>query len=108
MKKTRTEKPVVPISLSSKRGSLNQDQLFTPYKIDWKGTPLQSVDNNTSKNFFQTMKSELSNIKNDFEKLIKKESTSKSDREDSLKQNQGYVKSKCQSVFKKIEKANFM
>jgi len=47
--------------------------LFVPYKIDWKGTPLQSVDNNGSKHFFQNMKAELSNIKNDFEKLIRKE-----------------------------------
>jgi len=44
MKKTRTDKTSpAPISLSSKRGSLNQEQLFVPYKIDWKSPPLQPV-----------------------------------------------------------------
>jgi hypothetical protein len=55
MKKSKMEKPVVPISLSNKKAGLKHDHLFTPYKIDWRGTPLQSMDNN-NKNFFQSMK----------------------------------------------------
>lgn len=82
MKKQRADRSQVQaITLSSKRGSLNQEQLFVPYKIDWKASPLQSVDNNGSRAFFQNMKAELSNIKNDFEKLIKKEGTNINDKE---------------------------
>jgi hypothetical protein len=56
MKNAKGEKSAVPISLSSKRGSLNQEQLYIPYKIDWKGTPLQNMENSSSKHFFQNMK----------------------------------------------------
>ena len=67
MKKIRADKSQPQaITLSSKRGSRNQDQLFVPYKIDWKNSPLQNVENSSSKAFFQNMKAELSNIKNDF------------------------------------------
>jgi hypothetical protein len=100
MKKTRADRSQVQaITLSSKRGSLNQEQLFVPYKIDWKASPLQSVDNNGgSRAFFQNMKAELSNIKNDFEKLIKKEGTSINDKESEAK---SVSKPKCQSAYKK-------
>jgi hypothetical protein len=44
MKKSRPDKcQPHAITLSSKRGSLNQEQLFVPYKIDWKNSPLQTV-----------------------------------------------------------------
>lgn len=46
--------------------------LFTPYKIEWKNVQADSV---TSKNrtFFTSMKNELSSLKSDVEKLIKKD-----------------------------------
>ncbi len=57
MKKGKIDKPQPhSITLSSKRASLNQEQLFVPYKIDWKNSPLQNVENNGSKAFFQNMK----------------------------------------------------
>lgn len=39
---------------------------MAPYRIEWQNDSNSNV-------FFQNMKEELSNIKNDFEKLIKKE-----------------------------------
>lgn len=101
MKKIRPEKSQPQaITLSSKRGSLNQDQLFVPYKIDWKNSPLQNVENSSSKAFFQNMKAELSNIKNDFEKLIKKEGPgNNSEKEDEYNKSVG--KPKYQSAYKK-------
>lgn len=42
-------------------------------KPDWRGPSPNIENNNSSKAFFQNMKAELSNIKNDFEKLIRKE-----------------------------------
>ena len=45
MRKGKQEKPILPISLSTKKPNQNQtgqpnqkrsDSLFTPYKIDWK------------------------------------------------------------------------
>lgn len=81
------------LTISSKRGSLNQEQLFVPYKIDWKASPLQSVENGSSRAFFQNMKAELSNIKNDFEKLIRKEAPEQD--------NKSASKPKCQSAYKK-------
>ena len=100
MKKTRAERSQVhAITLSSKRASLNQEQLFVPYKIDWKASPLQSVDNNgSSRAFFQNMKAELSNIKNDFEKLIKKEGPGTNEKESEVK---SVSKPKYQSAYKK-------
>lgn len=64
MKKTRPD-PSNPISLSSKRHSLQQDKLVAPQKPEWD-TPLQTMDGNNSKTFFSAMKVELSNIRNDF------------------------------------------
>jgi hypothetical protein len=43
MKKTKAESSPIPISLASKRASLNQDKLPTPYKIDWGTHPLQNM-----------------------------------------------------------------
>lgn len=101
MKKTRTDKnQPQAITLSSKRGSLNQEQLFVPYKIDWKNSPLQVVENNSSRAFFQNMKAELSNIKNDFEKLIKKEGSNA----DKMEDMRSGSKQKCQSAYKKDPK----
>lgn len=43
MKKGKGDKgPVTPLSLNSKRGSLNQDKIVEPYKMEWK-VPLQNV-----------------------------------------------------------------
>jgi hypothetical protein len=64
MKKLRQDNSN-PISLSSKRHSLHQEKLITANKLDWN-TPLQTMDNNNNKNFFSTMKAEISNIKSDF------------------------------------------
>jgi hypothetical protein len=73
MKKARPE-PSNPISLSSKRHSLQQDKLVTPQKPECD-TPLQMMDDNgnNSKTFFSAMKVELSNIRSDFERLIHRE-----------------------------------
>lgn len=101
MKKPRTDKSQPQaITLSSKRGSLNQEQLFVPYKIDWKTSPLQAVESNSSRAFFQNMKAELSNIKNDFEKLIKKEGPVP----DKIEDIRSGSKQKCQSAYKKDPK----
>lgn len=60
--------------LSQKRNSLNQEPLFVPYKIDWRPASPSNIENQSnSKVFFQNMKAELSTIKNDFEKLIRRE-----------------------------------
>lgn len=97
MKKSKADKCTPQaITLSSKRASLNQEQLFVPYKIDWKATPLQTVENGSSRAFFQNMKAELSNIKNDFEKLIRKEGPEQEAKSSS--------KPKCQSAYKKDPK----
>lgn len=64
MKKTRPDSSY-PISLSSKRHSLQQDKLLVPQKPEWE-TSLQTLDGNNSKTFFSVMKVELSNIRNDF------------------------------------------
>ncbi len=71
MKKARQE-PSYPISLSSKRHSLQQDKLLPPQKPELD-TPLQTMDGNNSKTLFSAMKVELSNIRNDFERLIHRE-----------------------------------
>ena len=106
MRKTKGEKgSAVPLALSSKRASLNQDKLVEPYKMEWK-VPLQNVDNNNSKVFFQNMKAELSNIKNDFEKLIRKEITLKGEKEDNPKST-STNKPKHNSSYKKDEKRHF-
>lgn len=106
MKKSRADSKAAPtpISLSSKRASLNHEQLFQPYKIDWKGAPLQNVDNNSSKVFFQNMKAELSTIKNDFEKLIRKEITLKNDKDELPKSSSLATKNKCMSANKKDDR----
>jgi hypothetical protein len=67
-----------------------------PYKIDWKASPLQTVENNSSRAFFQNMKAELSTIKNDFEKLIKKEGPG-----GEKEGEKSASKPKCQSAYKK-------
>lgn len=59
---------------SHKRQSL-QNNLSQPYKIDWPTASNNEVRPGNNKNFFQNMKNELTSIKNDFEKLIKKETT---------------------------------
>jgi hypothetical protein len=70
MKKIRSDRSApIPVSLSSKRVSLAEEHIsgsYAPYKMEWKTTPLQTVDSNSSKAFFQNMKAELSTIKNDF------------------------------------------
>lgn len=68
MKNTRIEQPSPHLYLASKRSSLNQDKLPQPYKIEWGPSSLQSNDvrSSSNKNFFQNMKDELSNIKQDF------------------------------------------
>lgn len=64
MKRAKQDQPN-PITLSSKRHSLQQDKLVAPQKADWN-TPLQTMDSNNNKTFFTSMKAELSNIKSDF------------------------------------------
>jgi hypothetical protein len=77
MKKGKQEKPILPISLSTKKPNQNQndqqnqkrsESLFTPYKIDWKtignknachyenqkNQPLQ--ESNGGNSFFKNMK----------------------------------------------------
>jgi hypothetical protein len=68
MKKIRLEKSSTNTSaLSHKRGSLNQDSLAQSCKPEWRGASPGNIENNhSSKVFFQNMKAELSNIKNDF------------------------------------------
>jgi hypothetical protein len=74
MKNFRADQPSSHLYLASKRSSLNHDKLPQPYKIEWGATSFQNIDNRSSSNkiFFQIMKNELSNIKQDFDKLIKK------------------------------------
>lgn len=71
MKKSKQDQPN-PITLSSKRHSLQQEKLTPVQKMDWNA-PLQKADNNHHKSFFTNMKAELSNIRNDFEKLVQRE-----------------------------------
>lgn len=72
MKKIRLEKSSSNSqALNQKRSSLTQECIATA-KPEWRG-PSPNVENSNSKVFFQSMKAELSNIKNDFEKLIRKE-----------------------------------
>mgnify|MGYP000901884263 CR=1 FL=1 len=87
MKKLRLERQGQTFStLSQKRGSLNQEQLFVPYKVDWRAaSPINVENNHTNKAFFQNMKAELSTIKNDFEKLIRKEINLKVEDDEPLK-----------------------
>lgn len=68
MKNIRIEHTSPHLYLASKRSSLNQDKLPQPYKIEWAPNSMQSNDirSNSNKNFFQNMKDELSNIKQDF------------------------------------------
>lgn len=43
MKKGKVEKGLTtPLSLNSKRGSLNQDKILEPYRMEWK-VPLQNA-----------------------------------------------------------------
>lgn len=72
MKKAKAQQTAAPISLNNKRNSYNQDRLLAPYKIDWSSS-FQPADGPNSKGFFTQMKAELSNIKNDFEKLMQKD-----------------------------------
>lgn len=74
MKKIRLEKsnPSCHI-LSQKRASLKDEALTLSSKPEWRGPSPGNIENgHSSKLFFQNMKSELCNIKNDFEKLIRK------------------------------------
>lgn len=68
MKNIRIEHSSPQLYLGSKRSSLNQEKLPQPYKIDWTGNSFQNNESrsNSNKNFFQNMKDELSNIKQDF------------------------------------------
>lgn len=90
MKSIRIENASPHLYLAAKRSSLNHEKLPQPYKIDWTANSFQNADSrsNSNKNFFQNMKDELSNIKQDFEKLIKKEnhysSASKTAKEDNV------------------------
>lgn len=69
MKKTKGQNF---ISVSSKKaGHLKHDMLFTPYKIEWKNAQSDSKSSN-NRSFFNSMKSQLSSLKKDVEKLIKK------------------------------------
>lgn len=61
----RKGKAELGMGLGAKRASLQADKL-TGYGTEW-----QNDTNSTA--FFKNMKNELSNIKNDFERLIKKE-----------------------------------
>lgn len=91
-----------PISLASKRTSLNNEQLLTPLKLDLSINPLQNTESEyTNKNFFHNMKSELSNIKSDFEKLIRKETTLKSEKEQNTKSQSMSGKPKSSSFYRK-------
>lgn len=58
MKRPKSDKPVVPISLSAKKPKGDRlEHLFTPYKIEWKQpTPIENKDNSSSKSFFSSMK----------------------------------------------------
>jgi hypothetical protein len=74
MKKIRIEKERSPFSFSRKKSMMmKHEMLFTPYKIEWKNTQQPSNNLLSSRTFFNTMKNELSNLKNDVEKLIKKD-----------------------------------
>ena len=59
---------------SYKRHSLHNN-ISQPYKIDWPNPADSEAKPGHNKNFFQNMKNELTSIKNDFEKLIKKENS---------------------------------
>jgi len=72
--------------------------------MDWRSPPLQPVDSNTSKAFFQNMKAELSTIKNDFEKLIRKDVTVKNEKEEPSKSSSVATKNKCMSTNKREER----
>lgn len=68
MKNIRGDHPNSHTYLASKRASLNHDKLPQPYKIEWGDPSIKNSENRavSSKNFFQNMKDELSNIKTDF------------------------------------------
>ena len=70
--KSKVESASSPNHLISKRHSLGNDKLAQPYKIDWGTNSIPENRSNSNKNFFQNMKNELTSIKNDFEKLLKK------------------------------------
>lgn len=117
MKKTKPENSNTTPSLTHKRASLNQDKLQLGYKADWDPSLIQNMDSKTNSNkaFFQNMKEELSTIKNDFEKLLKKESSftsaNKPTREEGS--NMPYqsigaaIKGKSMSSYKKDDKKIF-
>lgn len=117
MKKTKQEMNTTTHTLAAKRASLNQDKLHLSYKADWDPALLQNVDNksNSNKAFFQNMKEELSTIKNDFEKLLKKESSFTSANKPSREENSsipyqtigGIIKGKSMSSYKKDDKKIF-
>jgi hypothetical protein len=117
MKKTKQENTTTTHSLAAKRASLNHDKLHLSYKADWDTSMIQNVDNksNSNKTFFQNMKQELSTIKNDFEKLLKKESSFSSANKPSREENNaityqtigGIVKGKSMSSYKKEDKKVF-
>lgn len=66
MKKSKPDKPAVPISLSAKKaGPLKHEMLFTPYKIEWKDIQPPANGQTSSRTFFNTMKNDLSNLKSD-------------------------------------------
>lgn len=73
MKKGKPEKTTMPVSLSAKKtGSLKHEMLFTPYKIEWKNIQSNASGQTSSRTFFNTMKNDLSNLKNDVERMIRK------------------------------------
>lgn len=74
MKKLKPEKPFLPTSISAKKtGSLRHEALFTPVKVDWKNTQSGASSQTSSRTFFNSMKNDLYSLKNEVERMIKKE-----------------------------------
>ena len=67
------DRPIVPITLSAKRGTPRKEGLFVPLKIEWGDLVQRNSTSRSNKKFFSTMKNELSNLKNDVEMMIQKE-----------------------------------
>lgn len=73
--RTFLDKPVVPITLSAQKARQPEHTPYTPYKIEWSNASPQAPSTKVSnKTFFNSMKMELSSLKNDVEKMLHKKS----------------------------------